>query len=63
MKRKALNSGITGQDGSYLAEIPLDKDYEVRRMVRQIYSIKHIRKEVELHPASVESYPSVYRVW
>jgi len=36
MKWKALNSGITGQDGSYLAELPLDKDYEVRGMVRRV---------------------------
>ncbi len=36
MKRKALISGITGQDGSYLAELLLDKDYEVHGMVRRV---------------------------
>jgi GDPmannose 4,6-dehydratase len=38
MKRKALISGITGQDGSYLAELLLDKDYEVHGMVRRVQS-------------------------
>jgi GDPmannose 4,6-dehydratase len=33
--RKALISGITGQDGSYLAEILLAKDYEVHGLVRR----------------------------
>src|SRR5258707_8691534 len=71
MKRKALISGITGQDGSYLAELLLDKDYEVHGMVRRVaiedpehrlYRIKHVLKEVKLHPASLESYQSIYRV-
>jgi GDPmannose 4,6-dehydratase len=35
VKRKAFITGITGQDGSYLAEILLDKDYEVYGMVRR----------------------------
>ena len=34
-KRKAFITGITGQDGSYLAEILLEKDYEVYGMVRR----------------------------
>lgn len=35
MKRRALISGITGQDGSYLAELLLDKGYEVHGIVRR----------------------------
>ena len=35
MTRRALITGITGQDGSYLAELLLDKGYEVVGMVRQ----------------------------
>ena len=35
MARKALITGITGQDGSYLAELLLDKGYEVHGMVRR----------------------------
>ena len=33
--KKALITGITGQDGSYLAEVLLDKGYEVHGMVRR----------------------------
>ena len=34
-RKKALVSGITGQDGSYLAELLLDKDYDVYGIVRR----------------------------
>jgi GDPmannose 4,6-dehydratase len=70
-KRKALISGITGQDGSYLAEMLLAKGYEVHGMVRRVaiedpehrlWRIKGIHADVGLHPSSLESYPSVFRV-
>src|SRR5256885_5819929 len=53
MARKAFVTGITGQDGSYLAEILLEKDYEVYGMIRRSSSfntarIDHIFGEVEL---------------
>jgi hypothetical protein len=35
MKKKALITGITGQDGSYLAEALLERDYEVFGMARR----------------------------
>ena len=35
MAKKALITGITGQDGSYLAEFLLEKDYEVHGIVRR----------------------------
>ncbi|MBU2616338.1 MAG: GDP-mannose 4,6-dehydratase, partial [Nanoarchaeota archaeon] len=35
MKRKALITGITGQDGSYLAELLIEKGYEVHGMIRR----------------------------
>jgi GDPmannose 4,6-dehydratase len=52
--RKALITGITGQDGSYLAEFLLGKDYEVHGMVRRSSSenferIAHIRDRIALH--------------
>jgi GDPmannose 4,6-dehydratase len=52
-KRKAFITGITGQDGSYLAEILLEKDYEVYGMVRRSSSfntarIDHIFRDIEL---------------
>src|SRR5258708_36478064 len=71
LKRKALITGITGQDGSYLAEWLLEKDYEVHGLVRRVaiedpehrlWRIKHLLDKIELHPASLESYPSIFRV-
>ena len=52
-KRKAFITGITGQDGSYLAEILLEKDYEVYGMIRRSSSfntarVDHIFGEIEL---------------
>ncbi len=38
MARRALITGITGQDGSYLADLLLDKGYEVHGMVRRLSS-------------------------
>jgi GDPmannose 4,6-dehydratase len=51
---KALITGITGQDGSYLAELLLDKGYEVHGLVRRSSSfntwrIDHVRDHLALH--------------
>jgi len=51
---RALITGITGQDGSYLAELLLEKDYEVHGMVRRASTekferIEHIRDRITLH--------------
>ena len=71
MKRKALITGITGQDGSYLADLLLEKDYEVHGIVRRVaiedpehrlWRLKNVLDRINLHPASLESYPSVFRV-
>jgi GDPmannose 4,6-dehydratase len=53
MKRRAFITGITGQDGSYLAEILLEKDYDVYGMIRRSSSfntarIDHVFGDVEL---------------
>jgi GDPmannose 4,6-dehydratase len=50
----ALITGITGQDGSYLAELLLDKGYDVHGMVRRASTekfdrIEHIRERITLH--------------
>ena len=52
--RKALVTGVTGQDGSYLAELLLDKGYEVHAMVRRASTekferIEHLRDRLTLH--------------
>lgn len=64
-------TGIAGQDGSYLAELLLEKGYEVHGIVRRnalenpehyLGRLRHILDDVTLHAASLESYPSLYRV-
>lgn len=54
MKKKALITGITGQDGSYLAELLIEKGYEVHGIVRRSSSINtsridHIFHKIQLH--------------
>jgi GDPmannose 4,6-dehydratase len=54
MSRTALVTGITGQDGSYLAELLLEKGYRVHGMVRRsstetFQRLAHIRDEITLH--------------
>jgi GDPmannose 4,6-dehydratase len=54
MPKRALITGITGQDGSYLAELLLSKGYDVHGMVRRSSSenferIDHIRERLTLH--------------
>ena len=56
--RRGLISGITGQDGSYLAELLLEKGYEVHGLVRHLSSENHdrlegIRDRVTLHNADL----------
>src|SRR5215813_1832934 len=64
--KRALITGITGQDGSYLAELLLAKGYEVHGMVRRVaiedpehrlWRINPIRERLHLHAASLESLP------
>jgi GDPmannose 4,6-dehydratase len=71
MKKKALITGISGQDGSYLAEFLLHKDYEVHGIVRRVAvqepeqrlgRIRHILGQLKIHGASLENYPSIYQV-
>lgn len=71
MSKKALITGITGQDGSYLAEHLLGLGYEVHGIVRRVAledpsrrftRIAHLVDRLTLHPASLESYPSIFHV-
>jgi GDPmannose 4,6-dehydratase len=71
VNKKALITGITGQDGSYLAEHLLDLGYEVHGLVRRVAledperrftRIRHLLDRVTLHPASLESYPSIFHI-
>ena len=71
MTKKALITGITGQDGSYLAELLLAAGYEVHGLVRRVAledpqrrftRIRHLLERITLHPASLESYASIFHV-
>jgi len=71
MKKVALITGITGQDGSYLAELLLNKGYEVYGIVRRValedethrlWRIRKILKDVNLHAGSLESYASLFNI-
>ena len=71
MSKLALITGITGQDGSYLAELLLTKGYIVHGIVRRValedethrlWRIKNILNDVNLHAASLESYASIFRI-
>ena len=71
VKKIALITGITGQDGSYLAELLLSKKYEVHGLVRRValehidhrlWRIKHILKKIKLHAATLESYASIVKI-
>ena len=71
MSNKALITGISGQDGSYLAEFLLEKGYEVHGIVRRVavedpehrlWRIRHLLNNLHLHAASLESYPSLLQV-
>jgi GDPmannose 4,6-dehydratase len=58
MKRRALVTGVTGQDGAYLAEFLLAKDYEVHGMVRRSSTenferIEHLHHLLTLHQADL----------
>lgn len=54
MKKRALITGVAGQDGSYLSELLLEKDYEVYGLVRQrtsqqeLKNIKHIQDKINI---------------
>ena len=71
MAKKAIITGISGQDGSYLAELLLEKGYEVHGVARRmaienpehrLFRIRHVIDRIHLHGASLESYPSLYQV-
>jgi GDPmannose 4,6-dehydratase len=71
MTKRALITGITGQDGSYLAEHLLKLGYEVHGLVRRVAfeapqqrfgRILHLQDQLVLHTASLESYSSIFHV-
>lgn len=69
--KKALITGITGQDGSYLSELLLEKGYEVHGIIRRValedpearmWRIRHMLDRIHIHSASLESYASLFNI-
>ncbi len=66
-KKRAIITGITGQDGSYLAELLLDQGYEVTGVVRRLsasnsWRIEHLLDRITLRPADLLDQLSLVRV-
>jgi GDPmannose 4,6-dehydratase len=67
MAKRACITGITGQDGSYLAELLLDKGYEVTGIVRRLsaanfWRIEHLLDRITLKPADLLDQLSLIKV-
>ena len=71
MRKRALITGITGQDGSYLSELLLKKNYQVHGLIRRVaaedkthrlWRLKHLLNKITIHPASLESYASMVKI-
>jgi GDPmannose 4,6-dehydratase len=67
MAKRALITGITGQDGSYLAELLLDKGYEVVGVVRRssapdLWRIQHLLNRITLRPGDLLDQLSLVRI-
>src|SRR5678809_1241220 len=67
MAKRAIITGITGQDGSYLAELLLDKGYEVTGIVRRssspnLWRIEHMLERITLRPADLLDQLSLMRI-
>ena len=68
-KKKALITGIAGQDGSYLSELLLEKGYEVHGIIRrssvaenQDSRIQHLQGQINTHYGDLTDYPSLVRI-
>ena len=71
MKKTALITGITGQDGSYLSEFLLKKNYKVHGVIRRValedathryWRLRNILNKITIHAASLESYASIIKI-
>src|SRR5688500_20273151 len=67
MRKRAIITGITGQDGSYLAELLLAKGYEVTGVVRRasapsFWRIEHLLDRITLRPGDLLDQLSLLRI-
>jgi GDPmannose 4,6-dehydratase len=70
--KKALITGITGQDGSYLAEYLLSLGYEVHGLVRRVAleqpehrlsRLRGVLSRIQIHAANLDSYASIFHIF
>ena len=70
--KKALITGITGQDGSYLAEYLLSLGYEVHGLVRRVAleqpehrlsRLRGVLNRIQIHAANLDSYASIFHIF
>ena len=69
--KKAIITGITGQDGSYLAELLIEKGYEVHGLVRResfedidkLDNIKKIKSDLKLHEGALNDHLTIYKIF
>ena len=64
MKKVAIITGITGQDGSLLAENLLEKDYKIYGLIRRtstgkLGNAQHLQSEVEMVEGDITDLPSI----
>lgn len=71
-RKKALITGITGQDGSYLSEHLVDLGYEVHGLVRRVAleqpelrlsRLRRVLDRIQIHAANLDSYASIFHVF
>ncbi len=69
--KKALITGVAGQDGPYLSELLLKKNYEVHGLIRgtasdksnpRLYKAKHVLDNIKIHRGDVSDYPSMWKL-
>lgn len=68
--KKALITGIAGQDGSYLAELLLSKGYQVHGIVRRetledpnrMVNLREVIDQVQLHVGAIDNHLSIYKI-
>ena len=69
--KRALITGISGQDGSFLAELLLSKGYEVHGIIRRealedsnnrLNNIESVIEKIQLHVGAIENHLSVYKM-
>lgn len=72
MSKKVLITGITGQDGSYLAEYLLGLDYEVHGLVRRVAleqpeqrlsRLNNVLDKIQVQPGNLDSYASIFHIF